>query len=470
MFRFRLSPRALGLIALAAILLPRASHADLPWAIAMRTDAEIRQFVDTLSDDAPGGDQAPAVIMHRGIGWDVLPGSRVLTRNTILKVNDADAIADLISSFYLDARGVVGEAQAFRIRNGELTRHEVQIAPGDGRVRRARLRIVVDDLQPGDILGASSQTLFDNILYFDRVPIGARGPVAEFSLRVRCEGNHSYKIKAESFDRLNIEAIRYDDQRPVEWHATASSIPAIENFRGEGPYEPGTPLALVAESEEFVPIADAFVSTLAWQRVALFLSGIREKAISSMIAAWEYAPQVTAGAQTNFEAESKIFAAVRDNLELMVGDKYDPLGSRTADEVLESRRATPMEQVMVMVTLLAASGLPGEIALVRPEAWGPLNEEMQSFVQFSHVAIRCGKNNTRWYVPYLPDAPAGKLPPEWGKSWVLAPSPGLVARAAQASNEIMNNPNIDAHAAFAAIRQRSEDEGWFILEQVGGSE
>jgi hypothetical protein len=71
-------------------------------------------------------------------------------------------------------------------------------------------------------------------------------------------------------------------------------------------------------------------------------------------------------------------------------------------------------------------------------------------------------------VPYLADAPAGKLPPEWGNSWVLAPTPGLMARAAQASNEIMNNPNIDAHSAFAQIRQRSEDEGWFILEQVSG--
>lgn len=465
MSRFRML--LLAVVVTAVHLLSGPAQANEEWAVAMRDDGDIVDFVKELSADAPGASESAAVILFRGFGWEVKAAERVLTRTTILKVNDPDAVADAISSFYLDARGTVGQAEAFRIRDGELTRHEVRIAPGDGRVRRARLSIVVDDLQPGDIVGASAITAFENILYYDRIPIGAGQPVAHFELRVRCEGDHSYVIRPESFDGLEIEAVRYDDARPVEWHARATGIAAIADFRGLGPHAPGTPLALVAESEEFVPLANAFVPTLAWQRVALFLSGIREKSISSMIAAWELAPQVTAGAKTNFEAETKIFEYVRDNLELMVGDKYDPLGSRTAGEILESGRATPMEQVMVMVTLLAASGLPGEVSLVRTEDWGPLQEGLESFVQFDRVAIRCGTDNTRHYVPYVADAPAGQLPAEWGRSWLLAPAPGLLAVATQASATVMADPSIDAHAAFAQLRQQAKDEGWFILEQVG---
>jgi hypothetical protein len=234
-----------------------------------------------------------------------------------------------------------------------------------------------------------------------------------------------------------------------------------------GPYTPDTPLALIAESQEYVPIISDWATTLAWPRVALFLSGMREKAVSSMVAAWELATQITAGAKTNAEAEQKIFEFVRDELALMVGPAYDPLGTRTAAEVLESGRATPMEQVAIMVTLLAASGLPGEISAVRPAEWGELDMELQSFSQFSHVAVRCGKNNTRYYVPYIEGAPAGSLPPEWGKSWLIAPEPGLVARVSQVTAEVMSDPSVNAHAAFSKVRERSIEEGWFVLEQVG---
>ena len=122
---------------------------------------------------------------------------------------------------------------------------------------------------------------------------------------------------------------------------------------------------------------------------------------------------------------------------------------------------------MMMAALLAASGLPGEIAAVRPAAWGELDKDLQSFAQFSDLAVRCGNDGSRYYVPYVKDAPAGTLPAEWGKSWVLAPEPGLVARVSQAAAQVMADPNIDAHSAFSQIRQRSTDEGWYVLEQIG---
>ena len=468
MSRTRLLRPVVGLIALALCLIPRPSVAEMPWALAMKTDGEVLEIVGGLNAEAPGAKSAAAVAMLREVAWDVLPGSRLLYRNTVLEVNDAEEIADIASGFYLDARGNVEEAQAFRIRGGEITRHVVHISPGDGEVRRARLRIDLGDLFPGDIVGVSSITRFDNILYYNKVPICSGFPVASFSFRLHVVKNHIYTMQADNFDGLNVEVVAHEDARPTEWHATASGIAGVEGFHGAGPYPAGTPLVLIAESVEWVPAANDWVSTLAWSRAALFLSGIRELAISSMIGAWEMAPEVIAGATTNAEKEEAIFAFVRDELELMRGNKYDPLGHRSAAEVFETGRATPMEQAMIMVTLLAAAGLPGEIGLVRTEDWGPPDSKMQSFVQFQEVVIRCGKNSTRYYVPYVADAPVGTLPEEWGESWVLTPVPGLTGIMAQASAEIMGNPNIDVRSAMMQMREQAEESGWYTLEQVGG--
>ena len=468
MSRTRLLRPVVGLIALALCLIPCASVAEMPWALAMKTDAEVLEIVGGLNAEAPGAESAAAVAILREVAWDVLPGSRLLYRNTVLKVNDTAEIADIASGFYLDARGEVEEAQAFRIRGGELTRHSVQVSAGDGQVRRARLRIDLSDLLPGDIVGVSAITRFDNILYFNKVPICTRFPVANFSLRLHVVKNHIYTMQADNFDGLNVEVVAREDARPTEWHATASGIAGVEDFHGAGPFAAGTPLVLIAESAEWVPAANDWVSTLAWSRTALFLSGMRELAISSMIGAWEKAPQVIAGATTNAEKEEAIFAFVRAELELMRGDKYDPIGHRSAAEVFESGRATPMEQAMIMVTLLAAAGLQGEIGLVRTEAWGPLDTKMQSFVQFQEVVIRCGKTSTRYYVPYVADAPVGTLPEEWGKSWVLTPAPGLTGIMAQASAEIMSNPNIDVRSSMMRMREEAKDRGWYTLHQVGG--
>jgi|GEM_PF-6454230 len=468
MSRVRFAGFVLLALVTFSLVAPDPGMAAKPWSLAMKTDEEILVEVSGLNADAPGADIAPAVAMLREVAWDVLPGSRLLYRNTVLQVNDVEEISDIASGFYLDARGEIAMARAFRIRNGKLTRHDVKMARGDGEVRRARLMIDLGDLQPGDIVGVSSITRFDNILYFNKVPICSYFPVASFSLRVHVEENHSYMIRSDNFDGLDVQVMDEKDGRAVEWHATASGIAGVEGFYGAGPFAPGTPLALVVESEEYVQAANGWFGTLAWQRVALYLSTIRELAISSMIGAWEKTPAVIAGASTNAEKEAAIFTFVRDELQLMHGRKYDPLGHRSAAEVFESGRATPMEQVMIMVTMLNAAGLPGEIGIVRSEAWGPLDQHFQSFVQFQDVAIRCGQNNTRYYVPYVTDAPVGSLPAEWGASWVLTPAPGLTVKAAVAAGEVMSGQHGDVHSAFLRLRQQSAEKGWFHLEHVGG--
>lgn len=458
-----------AMAAITVLLAPTAVQADQTWSLALKTDAEILAAVDSLDADAPGADSEQAVILLREIGWDVLPGNRDLYRNTVLRVNDTAQLASLVSSFYLDARGETASVEAFRIRNGKVERFDIGIERGDGKVQRTRLNIAMDQIQPGDIVGLSSITRFDNILYFSKLPICGRFPVANFRLRVAVAKNHLYKIQADNFDGLKVGVVATnEDGRPVEWLATAHGIAAVEDLRSAGPYAPGTPLAFVVESAEFVPAVNNWVTTLAWSRVALFLGGLRDQGMASMMAAANRTPEVIAHASTDLEKEAAIFAFVQGEFESLSGEAYDPLGFRSAEEVFKSGQATPLEEVMIMSSMLAAAGLPGEIAVVRTADWGPLDQELPSFVQFNDLAVACGASGERLYVSYVDGAPAGSLPPAWGECWVLSPAPGLTARLSEAAAQVMSTPNVDAHAAFLQLREEAKEKGWYRLVQVGG--
>lgn len=463
--RASLSVFLILLVAVAA----NPATAEVDWNLALRSESDIIGALTGLESDAPGLETAPAVQLLREVGWEVLPGSRVLYRNLVMEVRDPAAIADLASSFYLDARGSVESAQAFLIRDGEVTRPKVSIERGDGEVKRTRLAVDLGGVQAGDIVGFSSITRFDGILYFDTVPVSAPMPVANFSLRVRCEQSHTYKIAAVGPAEMDIAVVARDEGRPIEWHATATAVAPDPKARGGGIYTPGMSLALVAESTEYVPAANSWMSTLAWQRVALFLAGLRESGLASMVAVRDRAAEITAGATTDLEKEQKIFAWVKDELGLLLGPAYEPIGHRKANDILADGKANPMEKVLLMVTLLDAVGIDGQVAVVRSEDWGPLQQDMQSFVQFRDLAVRCGTgDDARLFVPYVDVAPAGGLPAEWGTCWVLAPAPGLMAKVSEAASQVMSQPNVDVHAAFLQVRERAAKEGWYTLEQVSG--
>lgn len=455
-------------VLVASLLAVRPASAEVGWNLALKSDGDLLAQLTTLEAEAPGGVSAPAVQLLREAGWEVLPGSRLLYRNIVMLVNDPDAVADLASSFYLDARGSIESALAFHVRDGKISRPEVTLDRGDGQVKRSRLGIALADLEAGDVVGMSTITRFDGILYFDTVPMNARVPVAQFSLRVRCENSHTYKIQAAGPTAIDLATVDYIEGRPIEWHATAAGIAAMPDMAYGGIYEPGMSLALVAESSEFVPAANSWVTTLAWQRVALFLAGLRESGLASMTGARDRAAAITASAATDTAKRDAIFAYVRDEFELLRGAPYEPLGYRDANAVLESGQANPMEKILLMITLLDAAGLRGDVAVVRTEDWGPLGQNMQSFVQFHELAVRCGPDASQLYVPYVAESSPGSLPEAWGSCWVLAPSPGLLEKVYQASAEVMSTPNVDVHAAFLQVRERAAEEGWFMLEQVGG--
>jgi hypothetical protein len=454
-------------VLLCGLFVAVPATAEVDWSLALRSDADITKALTGLSTEAPGAEDAPAVQMLREVGWEILPGSRLLYRNLVLQVRDPDAIADIASSFYLDARGSVESAQAFTIRDGALSRPDVRIERGDGEVKRTRLAIDLAGLAPGDLVGFSSITRFDNVLYFDTIPMSAPMPVAEFSLRIRCEQSHMYAVHAVGDAELDVQVVDRIDARPVEWHATARGLETVPSVKGGGLYDPGMSLALVAESAEFVPAANAWITTLAWQRVALFLAGLRESGLASMVGARDQAPTIVAGASTDADREAAVFSFVRDELDLLLGAAYEPLGYRKGEVVLESGQANPMEKVLLMITLLDALGIDGEIGVVRTQRWGPLGEQLKSFVQFHDLAVVCGKDQKRYYVPYVAGAEAGVLPAQWGPSWVLAPAPGLMEKVSQASSQVMSTPNVDVHAAFLQVREQAAELGWYSLEQVG---
>jgi len=119
-----------------------------------------------------------------------------------------------------------------------------------------------------------------------------------------------------------------------------------------------------------------------------------------------------------------------------------------------------------MVALLQGAGLGGEIAVVRPETWGPLDDSMQSFVQFRHFIVRCGDEEPRYYVPSVPDAVAGELPDAWGHAMVLSPKPGLTQKAYDIAANMTMSPEGDLRGEFTKVQQQAVEQGWVLIEKA----
>jgi len=439
-----------------------------PWAIADHSDEQIVRFVGLMPTEAPGGDEAPAILMFKEHAIRVDVASRMVVRNWVVRVKDT-AIADYLrQANYLDARGRVERASAFVLRGDAIvSRPEVTITPGETAIERAAVSLDLPALRTGDIVGITTITEFDGILYWEKVSMASALPTAHFSFRLVTNPHHDYLLRSHNADDLHTRNVRQSGGRVTEWHAKMESIPAQPGIALAGPYGPQTPLILVAESREKLGTSGEWVSTLAWQRVALWLSGLRERSIGEMVGAHAKARELVAGIEDPVQKEAALFGFVRDELALLHGSAYDPLAVRSADDILASGEATALETCMMLVAMMSATGLQAELALVRTESWGALDDELRSIVQFSDMAVVGGTAEApRFHVPYIDGESAGMLPADWGDCEVLWPEPGYMERAAKASAEIQQGVYGDPHEAFMNARKLAETAGWYHLEHV----
>jgi hypothetical protein len=471
--RFRVM-RAFGFIVLLLVLtcaFARVTSAQSDWALAMQSNEAILATLEgKTADSAPGAADAEAVILLERTGFDVLPGSHKHYRNVVFVVNVPEEIGDDLLAPYLGARETVDEAAAFVVRGGtveRLAKDHVQIEPGDGQVLRNRLRLTPSGLQPGDVIGWSTISTVDRVLYNATIPAASRVPVVTRSLLLLDHGLHTYRIVGHAMPGLDVQVMAEEHGRPSAWQAQAKNIAAMPRLQADGPFAVETPLFLVTESEEYGVLgSDDWIPTLAWSRVALWLSGLREAAIGKMVDAYGKAPQITQGHASAVDKEAAIFEYVRDDLASLEGDAYDRLGARLAKEIFASGKATEMEKTMLMVTLLEASGLGGEIAAVRPESWGPFDDGLQSFVEFQHVAVRCGDEAPRFYAPQIHDSSPGRLPAAWGNASVVSPRPGLTQKAYEISSQIPGEELADIRSLFVKVQAQALKEGWVRIEHA----
>lgn len=447
------------------------SFAQTDWALAMQPDENILAALEgKRAEDAPGASEATAVILLQEHAFDVLPGSHRHVRNVVFQVNVPEDVGDELLAPYLAATGTVDQAAAFVIRGGTLERLEkdaVEIVPGDGHVLRHRLRLKTPPLQRGDIVGWSTISTIERVLYNAVLPATDRVPVVTASLRLQDQGLHTYRIEGRALGSLDVKGLEQVNGRDAKWHAQAHHIAATPDLSADGPFAADTPLILVTESEEYGALGgNEWIPTLAWSRVALWLSGLKELAIGKMVAAYGKAPAITRGATSVSDQEEAIFTYVRDQLGALEGDAYQRFGFRSADEIFASGKATEMEKAMLMVTMLEASGLEGELAAVRPGSWGPLEGDLQSFVQFDHVAVRCGGEQARFYAPQVADSPVGGLPKAWGKAAVVSPKPGFTQEAYRVSSQVQGEALSDIRSLFVELQAAAVKEGWVRIEHA----
>jgi hypothetical protein len=136
---------------------------------------------------------------------------------------------------------------------------------------------------------------------------------------------------------------------------------------------------------------------------------------------------------------------------------------------------TDYEKLMLMLALLQELGDDGQLAGVRTEEWGPLDESLPGAQNFQEVAIRFGGEGGRWYAPHAEDAVAGSLPASWGTCITLTPKPGLMEEAAQfnavAQKKIIEQANEDITTVTPELIQERIDAAladahWYKIETV----
>jgi hypothetical protein len=119
-----------------------------------------------------------------------------------------------------------------------------------------------------------------------------------------------------------------------------------------------------------------------------------------------------------------------------------------------------------------AAGLPCELGLVRPAAWGPVEEGRGSLADFLTLVVRAGGDTGRFYAPWCAGCPAGRLSPELAGAQVFSPKPELMEEA-QAYNEkvrtkaFAESGSLDIGRLQRQAEEHARKEGWYRIETAG---
>jgi hypothetical protein len=454
---------------------------------AKRQRAEIQSFVERLlprEEDTPGAKDAAAVILYKQSYFDVKPGSYQLCRNLVFRVKNTGALGEDLLAPYTDVEGKVITAEAFKVRGKNFVRStdkDNEILPGDGMIRRTRVRFPMPDVQDGDVVGWSIITEFEGPLYVARVAAADRYPVAYSSLSVRADrkagsGSQGYEIRGQGMaSPLEVDIDAYALSRPSAWKTNITNLAAVPDLPGTPPYPPDVPVFLVVHSETYVNlpnVSEGWASSTGWTRTALFLSRFKEDRLKSNSPHLEEITRsVVADAASDVDKETAIFEYVRDKFGRVEGDAYDNRGfRRSVDAALEAGSLTDFEKVFLMILMLKDAGLSGEICAVHEEPYGPIDDTLRSYHQFQALAVRCGDEEPRFYAPAVPTASPGRLPEAWGTCTVLSPTPGLIQKAQDFTVVLSQRFQADEPGQSTPgkikneVEEYVEQQGWYRLE------
>ncbi len=485
----------LGLVlgtALSLISVPARAANDSGkenWAIAQRSPKQIVSFVDRVlkaEKDVPGGESASVVVLYNQVMADIDISSTKLCRNLILLVQDPSKLPERALHPYTTAESEITAMGAFRYRDGKLYQlagRQLDSTPPDPP-RRGQARFSWPDIQTGDVIGWSVVSSYPDPIYARVLPAVTQVPVVRSNLRVVTTGYDAYKIVGRNGDDHDYKLVvsRKTNGLPSDLSASMNYLPGYPELPLSPPYGADVPVFEVVHVGRYTTlpgVGRGWIPTTGWRRVARHFAMIEEEAGVASTEVDSLAHALTDGVETDVEKEAAIFDFVQNKVESARGPQYDRFSQRKASLVAKSMLASDMEKILLMESLLQAVQLDGRIAGVRREAYGPLEDDLPGYQNFTDFAVRCGEDSPRWYVPYAPDAAPRQMPPSWGRCTVLSPVAGVMQKAFEFNMKVQDKMGealeedsmalANTDALIEKVDAAADKETWYRLETVGGN-
>ncbi len=442
--------RCLGLlvavIALAAAPAPAADNGGR--TIARRTDAQLLELTGTLEDrlaEYPHLRLEPAIMLYRSTVVEAGSATHLILRSDLILVRDPKAPAATVREFTVNASSDLKYIAAWIRRGGKIIRLDKgawNIVPGNEK-KDTSIIFAFPDVQPGDILGWSTEHENDWTYGGGFLRMADKLPVMTCTARIRTDGAISYKIYGEHLrhDKWSTKVAETSHQVPSDVSLTAVDLPR----QPQGRYAPE-----FIEFEAYVfamfrgvwsDDSNTWFFSPSWNQVAIdastFLAGIDDKCGSLD----SNARAITANLATDRDRAVALNNYIRDDIVLM-----DPfmVRSRGRDlvSIYESRQATSTEKGILMYAMCRALGLDVDLVGGRSVLLSPLDMENPDMGQLGDLVVRLNGESPAWFSPQHRHCEPGTLPTDLRATKALEFTRGLKGRDRELMKEAWSNvPN-----------------------------
>ena len=384
--------RFLLAIAFVTIGSSQALAGNDPRVMAHQTDEQIVKLVERLKTAAQksGFDtSSPAVDLFRNVVYDQDDGYSSEIVNLVRWIVERD---DVATADFRDVEMTSGVTDDHRLdaafvwrldAQGKVTRwnglEHVESIDGGGR----RIRMSVDDVQPGDVLGLSVSHRQRYITSAAHRNMTTAYPVVLFQADLESRTDASYEFSVQNLEPgdFKTKVLERRDGIPIRQRLTATRLvpPAL------GPHQlpPEASVPSLRLRLAFSQYRGVRERVILWNQIAhqqAYFWHERQPGDPRIAAAVE---KITAGATTTRERADQLYRWTRDQAALVAADA----GPATFAEMIEHGRVEFLVRPQLLATLLMTAGLPTSVGHVRPTVLGSPSSALPAFYDYPIPAV-----------------------------------------------------------------------------------